>query len=111
MEKLERMLRKKDEQTTPIGSADDSRAERAAIGEDTEDGLAFLSPAQQPGELGRLGGYRILRVLGTGGMVLNVIMVMTNYHVFAIPIKHLWRTRVRSLFYSQRISKMARELI
>jgi serine/threonine protein kinase len=28
----------------------------------------FLSPAQQPGELGRLGGYRVLSVLGEGGM-------------------------------------------
>jgi serine/threonine protein kinase len=32
------------------------------------DGLRFLSPAQAPDELGRLGGYRILRVLGQGGM-------------------------------------------
>jgi WD40 repeat protein len=28
----------------------------------------FLAPAQSPDELGRLGGYRVLRVLGTGGM-------------------------------------------
>jgi hypothetical protein len=28
----------------------------------------FLAPPQQPGELGRLGSYRILKVLGTGGM-------------------------------------------
>jgi len=28
----------------------------------------FLLPAQESGELGRLGGYRILRVLGQGGM-------------------------------------------
>lgn len=30
--------------------------------------LAFLSPAQAPGEIGRLNGYRILRELGHGGM-------------------------------------------
>jgi tRNA A-37 threonylcarbamoyl transferase component Bud32 len=30
--------------------------------------LPFLSPAQGPDELGRLDGYRILRVLGEGGM-------------------------------------------
>jgi serine/threonine protein kinase len=30
--------------------------------------FAFLRPAQAPGELGRLGGYRVVRVLGTGGM-------------------------------------------
>src|SRR5439155_24766262 len=29
---------------------------------------AFLRPAQQPDELGRLGPYRILNVLGRGGM-------------------------------------------
>jgi serine/threonine protein kinase len=28
----------------------------------------FLEPAQQPGEIGRLGPYRVLRVLGVGGM-------------------------------------------
>jgi WD40 repeat protein/serine/threonine protein kinase len=28
----------------------------------------FLAPAQGPGELGRLGGYRVLKVLGAGGM-------------------------------------------
>lgn len=30
--------------------------------------LDFLSPPQAPGELGRLNGYRILRILGSGGM-------------------------------------------
>ena len=30
--------------------------------------LPFLSPPQAPGELGRLGGYRVLGVLGHGGM-------------------------------------------
>jgi urea transport system substrate-binding protein len=30
--------------------------------------FAFLAPAELPDELGRLGGYRILRVIGEGGM-------------------------------------------
>ncbi len=30
--------------------------------------LSFLAPAQGPNEIGRLGSYRILKVLGTGGM-------------------------------------------
>lgn len=30
--------------------------------------IDFLSPSQQPDELGRLGGYRVLSVLGEGGM-------------------------------------------
>jgi serine/threonine protein kinase len=39
-----------------------------AAGSDDEPLLAFLAPAQQPDELGRLGVYRILRQLGAGGM-------------------------------------------
>ncbi len=35
---------------------------------DPADNLEFLAPAEGPGELGRLGGYRILKVLGSGGM-------------------------------------------
>jgi serine/threonine protein kinase len=34
----------------------------------TEDGLTFLEPPQDPAEVGRLGPYRILGVLGRGGM-------------------------------------------
>jgi urea transport system substrate-binding protein len=30
--------------------------------------MSFLDPPQAPGELGRLGGYRVLRILGQGGM-------------------------------------------
>ncbi len=37
-------------------------------GEAAEDVPAFLSVAQGPGELGRLGGYRVLKLLGAGGM-------------------------------------------
>src|SRR5262249_60596994 len=28
----------------------------------------FLAPPQQPGELGRIGNYRALKILGSGGM-------------------------------------------
>jgi serine/threonine protein kinase len=38
---------------------------RAAVAAEHYD---FLAPAQSPSELGRLGGYRIVKVLGTGGM-------------------------------------------
>jgi hypothetical protein len=34
----------------------------------TQELYDFLAPPQQPGELGRLGAYRVLRVLGAGGM-------------------------------------------
>ncbi len=33
-----------------------------------DDEFGFLAPPQGPGELGRLGGYRVLKVLGQGGM-------------------------------------------
>jgi formylglycine-generating enzyme required for sulfatase activity/serine/threonine protein kinase/Leucine-rich repeat (LRR) protein len=33
-----------------------------------EEDITFLAPAEQPDELGRLGGYRVLEVLGVGGM-------------------------------------------
>jgi predicted Ser/Thr protein kinase len=32
------------------------------------EGFDFLAPPQGPGEIGRLGAYRIVKVLGTGGM-------------------------------------------
>ncbi len=32
------------------------------------DALDYLAPPQEPGEMGRLGSYRVLRVLGAGGM-------------------------------------------
>src|SRR5262249_16071962 len=34
----------------------------------TRDVYDFLAPAEGPDELGRLGGYRVLKVLGAGGM-------------------------------------------
>jgi serine/threonine protein kinase len=34
----------------------------------TAETFAFLAPSQEPGEIGRLGPYRILKVLGAGGM-------------------------------------------
>ena len=35
---------------------------------DTEDDLQYLASATEPDELGRLGTYRVLRILGKGGM-------------------------------------------
>jgi serine/threonine protein kinase/class 3 adenylate cyclase len=49
----------------PSGGADD-RGQPAAWS--PPPGLEFLAPPQEPGELGRLGPYRILKVLGAGGM-------------------------------------------
>lgn len=50
----------------PVAATHDS-----TYAEDSEDeGLLteFLAPAQAPDEIGRLGGYRVLKILGAGGM-------------------------------------------
>ncbi|HLW64036.1 MAG TPA: protein kinase [Gemmataceae bacterium] len=36
--------------------------------DDSDDDISFLSPPQGTGEIGRLNGYRILEILGSGGM-------------------------------------------
>src|SRR5947209_1147851 len=53
---------------TRSSSAEGSSTKAPLAAEAVEEDLHFLSPPQEPGELGRLGGYRILRVLGQGGM-------------------------------------------
>src|SRR5262249_55606964 len=50
-------------QATP--SADDTMGGPPSS---TQELLAVLAPAQGPGELGRLGRYRVLKLLGHGGM-------------------------------------------
>jgi eukaryotic-like serine/threonine-protein kinase len=40
----------------------------AGPAEKTQEVCRFLAPPEQEGELGRLGGYRVVKVLGTGGM-------------------------------------------
>jgi len=48
--------------------ADDDTISGAGDAPENEVDLDFLGPPQQADELGRLGGYRILQVLGKGGM-------------------------------------------
>src|SRR5262249_13584006 len=46
----------------------DTIAETNSIPSNGDVDLEFLNPPEQPDEIGRLGGYRILKVLGKGGM-------------------------------------------
>ena len=57
--------------TPPSGSVFSTvtpRPEARTQAGDEDEHYDFLAPAQSPDELGRLGNYRVLRVLGTGGM-------------------------------------------
>lgn len=54
---------------TPAASApDEATGDAPPGGPPTAALYPFLAPAQQPGELGRLGPYRVLGLLGAGGM-------------------------------------------
>jgi WD40 repeat protein len=61
----------KDSSEPTMGTAIENTPAPAAAGpaaEQTQEQFTFLSPAEAPGELGRLGGYQVLSLLGTGGM-------------------------------------------
>ncbi|MGH7139237.1 MAG: hypothetical protein ACREHD_26120 [Pirellulales bacterium] len=49
-------------------TGDQPAAPDAGAGAPSPATYSFLSPAESPDEIGRLGGYRVLRVLGSGGM-------------------------------------------
>jgi serine/threonine protein kinase len=54
-------------EANPAGSMEGTTAYQAASGKNKEL-CDFLAPPQAPDELGRLGPYRVLQVLGAGGM-------------------------------------------
>lgn len=68
-----------DSASTPEPSREESRTEfdmtpppipsvKRPMAKSTTPSLDFLRPGEAPGEIGRLGGYRIQKVIGTGGM-------------------------------------------
>jgi hypothetical protein len=52
----------------PDSSLGETRADAGREGNGIGSAFDFLAPPQAPDELGRLGPYRILKILGTGGM-------------------------------------------
>jgi formylglycine-generating enzyme required for sulfatase activity/serine/threonine protein kinase len=52
----------------PRARSELSRSEAAREGKPEDQLLRLLSPPEAPGEIGRLGCYRVLKVLGAGGM-------------------------------------------
>ncbi len=63
------VMNRKDRPTVPpFGKPDETLAHSDADKDDEPNLTQFLSPAQGEGELGRLGKYRILQILGHGGM-------------------------------------------
>jgi Protein kinase domain/Concanavalin A-like lectin/glucanases superfamily len=65
---LEQLVGNPFDRTTTNEGAAESHADPSDADGETEDALTFLASARGPGELGWLGGYRVLRVLGFGGM-------------------------------------------
>jgi serine/threonine protein kinase len=53
---------------TPLPAAGTARDAFEAVAGAREEELSFLAPPQGPGELGRIAHYRVLKVLGAGGM-------------------------------------------
>ncbi|HVX64698.1 MAG TPA: protein kinase, partial [Pirellulales bacterium] len=73
-EQMERLIRRATQltwlakdATHATGSALEATTD-ALPGQEGEELHDFLAPPQAPDEIGRLGGYRVLRVLGAGGM-------------------------------------------
>jgi len=52
----------------PEAATIDSSVETPVVPAPHSEATSFLAPAQQAGEIGRLGPYRVLKVLGEGGM-------------------------------------------
>ncbi|HEV3257456.1 MAG TPA: protein kinase, partial [Gemmataceae bacterium] len=81
LESLVRAAQLPGEGPTPLGSVHDAVANfsGAASAEAAADYLSFLAPPQGPDELGRLGSYRVLKVLGSGGM--GVVFQAEDIHL------------------------------
>jgi len=57
-----------DRNVTPPAAAEATPAPGGLTAENAEDVRSLLAPPREPDELGRLGEYRVLKVLGSGGM-------------------------------------------
>jgi serine/threonine protein kinase len=83
-----------------------SVTEAAGAAPRPEDWTEFLGPAEGPGELGRLGPYRVLAVLGAGGM--GVVYQAEDPHLQRlVALKALLPSLVSSLAARQRFLREA----
>ncbi len=65
---------------TSAGSKGAPAAGKAKSGGEPDESFHFLVPPQSPGELGRLANYRVLKVLGKGGMGIVFMAEDTRLH-------------------------------
>jgi hypothetical protein len=69
--------------------------------------LAFLAPARGPGEIGRLGNYRVLGVLGAGGM--GIVLLAEDVGLQRqVALKAMKPAMAASADYRQRFLREAR---
>jgi serine/threonine protein kinase len=104
MDRLEKLARSPAQVSTCDALGDTS----PAAGQVTDPGgLSFLRPAQSPGELGRLAGFRILEVLGRGGMGL-VLRAEDMQLRRQVALKVIKPERVADPHYRERFLREAR---
>jgi serine/threonine protein kinase len=70
LERAKRLLARRDGAYSheTLGSQSTTDGDEPPKSADDEEDVSFLAPPELPDEIGRLGGYRVLQVLGVGGM-------------------------------------------
>ncbi len=93
---------------TPVSALSRAGSAPAAARSDTHELLDFLRPAEQADELGRLGPYRVLKVLGVGGMGVVLLAEDTRLERL-VALKVLKPSLARTSSLGARLLKEARQ--